>query len=135
MDKETEMRRIYTFLKDAGTFYIASLDGEQPRVRPFGRIHIYKGRLYTLTGRSKACYRQFVNGRIELCAIYRNRWLRLEAQLVEDPSIEAQEDMLVEYPNMRSFFEAGDGNTVVLYFTDMTARYCSWTEPDEIVKL
>lgn len=97
------MREIYEFLKKAGTYYLATCENGQPRVRPFGTVNIYKDRLYIQTGRSKAVSRQLhANPRLELCAMLDGRWLRLEASAVEDDDREARVSMLEAYPELKA---------------------------------
>ena len=123
------MKEAYEFIKSAGTYYIASLEGDQPRVRPFGTVNIFEDRLYIQTGRSKDCYRQFKDKKVELCAFKDGKWLRLAGTLVEDARTEAEQAMLDAYPSLQKMYKAGDGNTCVLYFKDATASLCSFTAP------
>lgn len=125
------METTYQFIKEAGTYYIASLDGDQPRVRPFGTIHIFEDRLYIQTGRRKDCYLQFKDRKVELCCVNGGRWLRLAGTLVEDARVEAEQSMLDAYPSLAHMYAAGDGNTCVLYFKDATATFYSFTAAPE----
>ena len=128
------MERIYEFLKEAGTYYLATLDGAQPRVRPFGTIDIFDGRLTIQTGLSKDCARQMrENPRVELCAFHNGRWLRVAATVRLDERIEAQEHMLDAYPSLRGMYTPGDGNTAVFALTDVTATFSSFGAPPEVV--
>lgn len=130
------MERVYEFLKNAGTYYLATLDGDQPHVRPFGTINIFDGKLYIQTGKSKAVSKQIeANGKVEISAMDANHdWIRLCGTLVEDPRIEAQASMLEAYPNLQAMYKAGDGNTVVYYLKDATATFCSFTKQPETVQ-
>ena len=112
------MQKTYQFLKEAGTYYIATVDGDQPRVRPFGTIHIFEGRLYIQTGRVKNVAKQLMaNGKVELCAMRgKSEWIRVSGVLVEDPRREAKASMLNEYESLKSMYSADDDNTMVLYF-------------------
>ena len=117
------------FLKEVGTYYLATIDGDQPRVRPFGTAHIFEGKLYIQTGKSKDVAKQIeANPKFEICA-FSNKWIRVSGKLVEDPRIEAQESMLEAYPSLKSMYAAGDGNTVVYYIEDGVATFSSFTEP------
>ncbi|MDR0500148.1 MAG: pyridoxamine 5'-phosphate oxidase family protein [Coriobacteriales bacterium] len=122
------MKEALEFLKKAGTYYIATVEGDQPRVRPFGTAHIYDGKLYIQTGKSKDVSKQLeTNPKAEICAFVDGNWLRIAATLVNDDSIKAQESMLEDYPELRNMYQAGDGNTQVLYLKDATASYYSFT--------
>lgn len=124
---------VCTFLKQANTYYIATAEGDQPRVRPFGTAHLFEGRLYIQTGRKKSCYKQMKDKKVELCAMNGGKWLRLAGTLVEDERIEAERDLLAAYPSLAGMYAAGDGNNCVLYFKDATATISSFTEePVEI---
>ena len=129
------MDKVYQFLKDAGTSYLATVEGDQPRVRPFGTIHIFEDKLYIQTGRSKDVAKQLAaNPKAELCAFKDGVWLRVAGKLVEDDRVEARKSMLDAYPNLRGMYDENDGNTQVLYFRDATATFSSFTAPAETVK-
>lgn len=129
------MREIYEFLKKAGTYYLATCENGQPRVRPFGTVNIYKDRLYIQTGRSKAVSRQLhANPRLELCAMLDGRWLRLEASAVEDDDREARASMLEAYPELKALYSPDDGNTEVWYLRNAAATVYSFTEAPELHK-
>lgn len=129
------MKRVYDFLKEAGTYYLATVDGDQPRVRPFGTVNIFGDKLYIQTGKGKAVANQIVkNPKVEICAMKGDEWIRVAATLVEDDRVEAQESMLNSYPNLRAMYKTGkDGNTVVYYLQDATATISSFSHaPIEI---
>ena len=129
------MERVEKFLKDAGTYYLATMDGDQPRVRPFGTIHNYEGRLYIQTGKSKDVSKQIhANPKVELCACMGPEWLRVSATLVEDDRREARQSMLDAYPSLQGMYSADDGNTEVFYLEDATATFSSFTSAPETVK-
>ena len=116
------MQEVYEFLKKCRTYYLATLDGDQPWVRPFGTEHIFEGRLYIQTGLSKPVGQQMLGEKkVELCAFDGQQWLRVAATAVLDERIEAQESMLEESPHLRRMYTPGDGNTAVFYFEDATA--------------
>lgn len=124
------MEEIYQFLKDCGTYFLATADDGQPRVRPFGTINMYNNRLYIQTGKSKSVSRQLhKNPKLEICAIRGEKWLRLEATAVEDDDREARVSMLEAYPSLKSKYSPDDGNTEVWYLRNVTATLYSFTEP------
>lgn len=129
------MERVCKFLKDAGTYYLATVEGEQPRVRPFGTAHIFEGKLYIQTGKAKAVSHQLSeNPKVELCAFKDGSWLRLSGELVEDDRVEARKSMLDAYPELRRMYDENDTNTQVFYFKNATATISSFTsEPQTIV--
>ena len=128
------MERVCNFLKEAQTYYLATVEGDQPRVRPFGTIHIFEGKLYIQTGKSKDVAKQLMtNGKAEICAFKGGEWLRVAGNLVEDDRREARQSMLDAYPNLQSMYSADDGNTMVLYFKDATATFSSFTGAPETV--
>ncbi len=129
------MERVVKFLKDAGTYYLATVDGNQPRVRPFGTAHIFEGKLYIQTGKSKNVSKQLhANPKAEICAFKDGEWLRVAGELVEDDRREARVSMLEAYPSLQSMYSADDGNTEVFYFKDATATFSSFTKEPETVK-
>ena len=129
------MERVEQFLKKAGTYYLATMDGNQPRVRPFGTIHIFEDKLYIQTGKVKNVSKQIhANPKVEICAFCDGQWVRVEGTLVEDERIEAKQSMLDAYPSLQGMYKADDGNTEVFYFKDATATFSSFTAPPEVVK-
>lgn len=129
------MERVYNFLKSAETYYLATVDGDQPRVRPFGTILMYEGKLYIQTGKIKPVSKQIVaNPKVELCAFMNGEWIRVAGSLVEDDRIEARQAMLDAYPSLQAMYKADDGNTVVYYFKDAEATISSLTKAPEVIK-
>ena len=129
------MERVCKFLKEAETYYLATVEGDQPRVRPFGTAHIFEGKLYIQTGKVKAVSRQLAaNPKVEICAFMKGKWLRLAGELVEDDRVEARKSMLDAYPHLRRMYDENDGNTQVLYFKNATATFSSFTSAPEIVR-
>ena len=121
------MEEVYRFLKEVGTYYLATIDGKQPRVRPFGTVNVFEGKLYIQTGKKKDVSRQIAkNPRVEICAFKDGKWLRLSGQLVEDDRVEAKKDMLDAYPELRGMYDENDGNTQVLYFKNATAVFSAF---------
>ena len=122
-------------MKDAGVYYLATAEGDQPRVRPFGTAHIFDGRLYIQTGKKKDVSKQLAaNPKAEICAFKGGKWLRVSGELVEDDRREARVSMLDAYPELRSMYDPDDGNTQVFYFKNATAVFSSFTAPSETVK-
>ena len=128
------MEEVYKFLKTCGTYYLATMEGDQPRVRPFGTVDIYNGQLTIQTGRKKDVAQQMlVNPKVELCAFDGSHWLQVTATAVEVPGTAAQEHMLNAYPNLRAAYTPGDGNTMVFALTEASATFSSFTEPSRTV--
>ena len=129
------MERVCKFLKDAGTYYLATVEGDQPRVRPFGTAHIFAGRLYIQTGKIKPVSKQLMsNPKAEICAFHNGTWVRIAGELVEDDRVEARKSMLDAYPSLRKMYDENDGNTQVFYFKDATATFYSFTAAPETIE-
>ena len=129
------MQKVLNFLKDAGTYFLATVDGVQPRVRPFGTVNIFEDRLYIQTGKIKEVSKQIHNNpKVEICAYKDGEWLRLSGELIEDERLEAKESMLDAYPELKGMYKADDGNTEVFYFTKATAVFSSFTHEPEIIE-
>ena len=129
------MQRTEKFLKEAGTYYLATVDGDQPRVRPFGTINCFEGKLYIQTGKSKDVSKQIhANPKVEICAFMNGEWLRVACELVEDDRREARQSMLDAYPSLQNMYSADDGNTEVFYLKDATATFNSFTHAPEVEK-
>ena len=128
------MEKVCQFLKDAGTYYLATVEGDQPRVRPFGTAHIFENKLYIQTGKGKAVAKQILaNPKAELCAFKDGVWLRVAGELVLDDRVEAKKSMLDAYPELRGMYDENDPNTAVFYFTHGEATFSSFTAAPETV--
>ncbi len=122
------MEKTCQFIKEVGHYFIATVDGDQPHVRPFGTIHIFEGKLYIQTGRVKNVGKQLLkNGKIELCTMKGDEWIRVTGTLVEDPRREAKASLLDAYPTLKSMYSADDDNTMVLYFQPGTVTSTIWS--------
>ena len=127
------MEKVYEFLKAAGTYYLATLDGDQPRVRPFGTVNIFDGKLYIQTGKVKDVSKQIhANPKVEICAFKDGVWVRVAGELVEDDRVEARQSMLDAYPSLQNMYAADDGNTEVFYFKDAVATFSSFSSAPEM---
>ena len=128
------MERVCNFLKEAEVYYLATVEGNQPRVRPFGTTHIFENRLYIQTGKIKPVSKQLsANPKAEICAFHKGVWLRIAGELVEDDRVEARKSMLDAYPNLRSMYDENDGNTQVLYFKNAVATFASFGGAPETI--
>ena len=132
--REENMQEVYEFLKKCGTYYLATVDGDQPRVRPFGTADIFEGRLYIQTGKVKDVSKQIqANPKVEICAFADGKWLRVAGKLVRDDRVEAKRHMLDAHPSLKGMYSAEDDNTEVLYFENATATFSSFTEAPRTV--
>ena len=125
------MNEVLDFLRKCWTYYLATLDWDQPRVRPFWTINIFDGKLYIQTWKSKNVSKQIqTNPKVELCWFdWISDWIRVSWELVRDENIEAKKDMLDRYPELRGMYNENDNNTEVLYFKNATAIISSFTKP------
>lgn len=129
------MQEVYDFLKQAQTYFLATVEGDQPHVRPFGTVDLFEGKLYIQTGKAKAVSQQIqANPKVELCAFLGGTWLRISGELVRDDRVEAKRHMLDQYPDLQAMYSAEDDNTEVLYFKNATAAFASFTAPPRTVK-
>lgn len=135
-NKETiNMQSVYDFLKKCKTYYLATVENDQPRVRPFGTIDMFEDKLYIQTGKVKNVSKQMAqNPKIEICAFDGNSWIRIEAVAVNDDRIEAKQHMLDNYPTLQHMYKADDNNTQVLYLKDATATFYSFGQEPKVVK-
>ena len=129
------MKRVYDFLKKAEVYYLATVEGDQPRVRPFGTINEFEGKLYIQTGKVKPTSHQLAaNPKTEICAFTEGAWIRVACELVEDDRFEAKKSMLDAYPNLRGMYNENDGNTQVFFMKNATATFCAFGKEAEIVE-
>ena len=129
------MKEVQEFLKKCGVYYLATVEDDQPRVRPFGTAEIFEDKLYIQTGKKKEVSKQIQkNPKVELCAYIDGRWLRVTGILERDDRIEAKKDMLDKNPSLKAMYSAEDDNTEVLYFKEAEATFSSFTEPPRTIK-
>ena len=130
------VERVCAFLDEAQTYYLATAEGDQPRVRPFGTALVYEGKLYIQTGKVKPVSKQLaVNPKAEICAFHNGAWVRVSGKLINDDRREVKVAMLEKYPSLRRMYDPDDGNTQVLCFEDAQATFSSFTAPAETVQL
>ncbi|WP_072416496.1 MULTISPECIES: pyridoxamine 5'-phosphate oxidase family protein [unclassified Ruminococcus] len=128
------MEKVYQFLDEAQTYYLATAEGDQPRVRPFGTALLYGGKLYIQTGKVKDVSKQIAaNPKVEVCAFKDGKWLRIAGELVNDDDRAVKEAMLEKMPALKAMYSADDDNTQVLYFKNATAVFSSFTEAPETI--
>ena len=126
---------VHDFLKKAGVFYLATVEGDQPRVRPFGTVNAFEGKLYIQTGKVKPTSRQLAaNPKAEICAFCEGAWVRVACELIEDDRVEAKKSMLDAYPNLRGMYDENDGNTQVFYMQNANATFSAFGKAPEVVE-
>ena len=129
------MKEVYDFLKNCQTYYLATVEGDQPRVRPFGTIDLFDGKLYIQTGKVKDVSKQMaINPKVEICGMADGKWIRIAATAVSDDRLEAKEHMLDAYPSLKEMYTAADENTQVLYLKDATATISSFADAPVVIK-
>ena len=129
------MQEVYDFLKACNTYYLATVEGDQPRVRPFGTVDIFEGKLYIQTGKVKDVSKEMqANPKVEICAFDGEKWIRVAGEVVRDDRVEAKEHMPDSYPNVKALYRADDDNTEVLYLKNVTATISSFTEEAKVIK-
>ena len=134
--KDANMQEVQSYLKECGAFFIATADGDQPRVRPFGVSEIIDGRLYIMTGKVKRTFKQLAkNGKFEICAMKKSgtEWMRLSGTLVNDETLSVKEEFLNRNEGLKSMYKADDDNMAVLYITNGTACFSSFGKPDRMI--
>lgn len=128
------MKEVYEFLKKCGVYYLATVEGDQPRVRPLGTIDLFEEKLYIQTGKIKPVSKQMqANPKVEISAFDGTQWIRIAATVVRDDRIEPKAHMLDNYPNLKAMYSAEDDNTEVLYLKDATATFSSFTAAPKVV--
>ena len=128
------MKEVQEFLKECQVYYLATIEDNKPKVRPFGTAEIFENKLYIQTGKTKNVYKQIeTNNNVEICAFKDGKWLRLSGQLIPDDRIESKKDMLKKNPELRNMYNENDDNTIVLYFENATATFYSFTEPPKTI--
>ena len=129
------MQEVYEFLKKCNTYYLATVEGDRPRVRPFGTIDLFEGKLYIQTGKSKDVSKQIAaNPKIEICAFDGEKWIRVQADAADDDRREARQHMLDAYPMLQDRYSADDGNTQVLYLKDAVATIASFAGEPKVIR-
>ena len=128
------IEKVYQFLDEVGSYYLATAEGDQPRVRPFGTVNIFDGKLYIQTGKVKDVSKQIAaNPKVEICAFNGGKWLRVAGELVNDDSRDVKAAMLEKFPTLKNMYSADDDNTQVLYFKNAVATFSSFTEKPEVI--
>ena len=129
------IERVYQFLNEAGTYFLATVDGDQPRVRAFGTVLLCDGKIYIQTGKVKDVSKQIAaNPKVEICACKGGEWLRICGELVNDDNRDVKAAMLEKMPSLKAMYSADDDNMQMLYFKDAAATFSSFTSEPETVR-
>ena len=129
------IERVYQFLDEANTYYLATVEGDQPRVRAFGTVLLYDGKLYIQTGKIKPVSKQIAaNPKVEICAFKGGKWVRITGELVNDDNHDVKVAMLEKMPSLKAMYSADDDNMQMLYFKSATATFSSFTHAPEVIK-
>ncbi|MCH5192883.1 MAG: pyridoxamine 5'-phosphate oxidase family protein [Oscillospiraceae bacterium] len=129
-----DLQTVYSFLIQCGTYYIATIDGDKPRVRPFGTAAIFEDKLYIQTSNQKKVFEQIQkNSNVELSAFDGDKWIRVSGKLVRDERTEAKQYILDKHPSLKAMYSADDGKTEVFYFESGTATISSFAGEDEVI--
>ena len=122
------MKTVQEFLQSTHVYFLATVEGDQPQVRPFGTAEIIEGKLYIQTGHIKNVAKQIAaNPKVAICAFNGEQWLRITATLVEDPRVEIKKAMLDANPGLRNMYDENDDNTAVYFLTEAKATISSFT--------
>ena len=133
-EKAEGIEKVYYFLNDAQTFYLATVDGTKPRVRPFGAVLLRDGKLYLVTGKVKDVSRQIgENPFVEICAYMNGSWIRIAAELAEDDDHDVKVAMLEKMPSLKNMYSADDDNMQMFWLKDATATISSFTAEPEVI--
>ena len=128
------MKEVQEFLKECGVYFLATTEGNQPRVRPFGTAEIFDNHLYIQTGKNKDVYKQIKNNpNVEMSGFKDGKWIRVTGKLIPDDRVEAKKNMLDKNPELRGMYDENDDNTIVLYFETGKAIISSFTEEPIII--
>ena len=139
LEKRAEAKgidKVFYYLNDAGTYFLATVDGTKPRVRPFGTILLDDGKLYIQTGKNKAVVKQLKeNPAAEICASMNNgTWIRIETELEEVDNHDLKVKMLDRMPILKEMYSADDDSMVMLQMKNATATFCSlMTQEPEVI--
>jgi len=129
------MEKTVKFLNEAKVFFVSTINGDKPEVRPFGALNVYNGRLYITTSNTKDVYKQIMmNNNVAISAVLDGEWIRISAKLVNDDSLDAKKSMLDANSNLRVMYNENDGKLSVLYLTEATATISSFTSAPIVEK-
>lgn len=131
------MEKALKFLLESGVYYLATVEGDQPRVRPFGGVFEYEGKLYITTNNTKNCFKQMLeNPKVEISAMNKNgQWIRISGEVANDDRREVKETALEALPSLKNLYSLDDGVFAVLYFTKGEASISSFTSATETFSL
>lgn len=131
------MNEVLEYLKSCGTFYLATSEEGQAHVRPFGAVCEFEGKLYIVTNNQKKVYQQMKkNGKIEICGMHKETWIRVEGEVKEDIRREARVTMMDgNKAALSSMYTVDDNLMTVFYFEHGTATIYSFTAEPKVIEL
>ena len=129
------MEKTVKFLSEAGVFFVSTINGDKPEVRPFGALNVYEGKLYLITSNEKDVFKQIEkNNNVAISAVCGGKWIRINTKLIKDDRVDAKRSMLDANPDLRAMYNENDGKVEVLYFTDSVSTISSFTEAPVVEK-
>ncbi len=131
-----KVKEVLQFLEDSKVFYVSTVEGDKPRVRPFSGIHEFEGRLYMPTSNKKKVFAQMMkNPHVEICSMAHGKWIRIEAEIVCDHSLEARKSMMDHYgEELASMYSLDDGKFEVVYLNNTKATIYSFAEEPVVIE-
>jgi uncharacterized pyridoxamine 5'-phosphate oxidase family protein len=131
------MKKALEFLQESGTFYLATNEDDQPRVRPFGAVFEYEGKLYIVTNNKKECFKQMIkNPKVEISSMNKKgQWIRVTGEVANDDRREVKEAAFEACQFLKTMYSIDDGIFAVLYFTKGTAVISSFNAEPETFSL
>ena len=130
------MNEVLEFLTSNPTFYLATIEGDQARVRPFGAVMKYEDKLYFATNNKKPVFKQLVaNPKVEISTTSpKGEWIRLSGNAVVDSRSEVKTAMLEAVPSLKRMYNSDDNIFEVFYLTNAVAVFNSFssTEPKTV---
>ena len=112
------LQKTLNFLQKCGTFYVATTDGNQPRVRPFGLVIEHENKLWFGTANTKEVYRQLMaNPRIEISATSPTmEWVRLSGQAVFESNAEVKRKAFELLPMLANIYQGSEDPVFEVFY-------------------
>ncbi|QNU68595.1 pyridoxamine 5'-phosphate oxidase family protein [Ruminiclostridium herbifermentans] len=114
------MDEVVKFLEENPVFYIATVDGDTPKVRPFGFFLKHQQKLYFGVGNQKETFKQLQkNPKFEISTTSKdNTWLRLSGNAVFETSEELLEKAFERNPNLKALYSKENGPRLELFYIE-----------------
>lgn len=127
------IQKVDEYLEKTGVWYLATEDGDQPKVRPIGFRMLLDGKIYFGVGKHKDVYKQMVaNPNVEIAATLEGSFLRYYGKAVFESDQELAEKAKQLAPFLQDIYNEKTGFELkIFHLSPAVAEFRNMVEVEE----